>query len=64
MNKLLIKDKHELLTVAFDWMLRFDIIDYLIVRDHQAMYHFDIEYIYSVIDRFVYMKIKRIYIEN
>ncbi len=53
MNKLLIKDKHVLIIVAFELILKFDIIDYLIVMDHQAMYHFDIEEIYSVKDKFV-----------
>jgi hypothetical protein len=53
MNKLRIKDKHELIIVAFEEILIFDIIDYLIVMDHQAMYHFDVEYIYWVNDKFV-----------
>ncbi len=54
-NMLLINDKPELIIVAFEQILIFDIIDYyyLIVMDYQPMYHLHIEYKYSVIDKFV-----------
>ena len=52
-NMILINDKHVLIIVAFVLRLIFDIIDYLIVMNYQAMYHFHVEYKYLVNDKFV-----------
>ena len=43
MHMLSIDDKSELLLDSFVKILKFDIVDYLIVMDHRAMFHFDVE---------------------
>ena len=52
MNKLWIDDRLELTDVVIAQRSKFDIVDYSVVMEHQAMCHSDVEYRYSVDDRY------------
>ena len=52
MNKLWIDDRLELTDVVIVQRSKFDTVDYWVVMEHQAMCHSDVEYRYSVDDRY------------